>query len=110
MRTPAASHVLRLHGDGYLRDSPDGLMVTHEPMPFMERGDHPVYLCTAPETRLIVRSSSPVPTRPHPDCGVHHMMVIGEETIFLAHLPMFQSEHRFQVIMEASVREQAAGY
>jgi hypothetical protein len=38
------------------------------------------------------------------------MMVIGEETIFLAHLPMFQSEHRFQVIMEASVREQAAGY
>ena len=35
------------------------------------------------------------PRHPHPDCGVHNMMVIGEKTIFLSHLPMFQSEHRF---------------
>ncbi|MGH8067362.1 MAG: hypothetical protein ACRERE_19450 [Candidatus Entotheonellia bacterium] len=45
------------------------------------------------------------PRHPHPDCGVHNMMVIGEKTIFLSHLPMFQSEHRFQVIMEANVRK-----
>lgn len=39
----------------------------------------------------------------HPDCGVHNMMVVGQEAIYLSHLPMFDSEHRFQVILEATV-------
>ncbi len=30
------------------------------------------------------------------------MMIVGEQTIFLSHLPMFHSEHRFQVIVEAA--------
>ena len=38
------------------------------------------------------------------DCGTHNMMVVGEETVFLSHLPMFHSEHRFQVILEATFR------
>jgi hypothetical protein len=38
----------------------------------------------------------------HPDCGQHNMMVVGEQTIFLSHLPMFHNEHRFQVIIEAA--------
>ncbi len=37
----------------------------------------------------------------HPDCGQHNMMIVGEQTIFLSHLPMFHGEHRFQVIVEA---------
>ena len=41
----------------------------------------------------------------HPDCGQHNMMVVGEQTIFLSHLPMFHSEHRFQVIVEAGFDE-----
>jgi hypothetical protein len=38
----------------------------------------------------------------NPDCGVHNMMVVGEKTPFLSHLPMFHSEHRFQVILETT--------
>jgi hypothetical protein len=44
--------------------------------------------------------------------GTHNMLVVGEETVFLSHLPMFQgvnpektgytSEHRYQVILEAT--------
>ena len=41
----------------------------------------------------------------HPDCGQHNMMVVGEQTIFLSHLPMFHSEHRFQVIVEAAFEQ-----
>ena len=33
------------------------------------------------------------------------MMVVGEQTIFLSHLPMFHSEHRFQVIVEAAFEQ-----
>lgn len=32
----------------------------------------------------------------------HNMMVIGEKTIFISHLPMFMKPHNFQVIMEAT--------
>jgi hypothetical protein len=39
----------------------------------------------------------------HPDCGVHNMMVVGQQAIYLSHLPMFDSEHRFQVILEATL-------
>src|SRR3954451_7301136 len=43
--------------------------------------------------------------RNNPDCGTHNMMIVGEETIFLSHLPMFSSEHRFQVILEATFKK-----
>ena len=39
----------------------------------------------------------------HPDCGLHNMMVVGQGAIYLSHLPMFDSEHRFQVILEATL-------
>ena len=32
----------------------------------------------------------------------HNMMVVGEKSIFLSHLPMFMSPHNFQVILEAT--------
>jgi hypothetical protein len=31
----------------------------------------------------------------------HNMMVVGERSIYLSHLPMFMSPHNFQVILEA---------
>lgn len=57
---------------------------------------------------LVVSRGEPAPNEchargaKHADCGVHNMMVVGESTIFLSHLPMFESEHRFQVILEAT--------
>lgn len=33
---------------------------------------------------------------------VHGMAIIGSETVFLSHLPMFMEPHDFQVILEAS--------
>jgi hypothetical protein len=41
----------------------------------------------------------------HLDCGQHNMMVVGEKAVFLSHLPMFQSEHRFQVILEVAFQK-----
>ena len=38
-----------------------------------------------------------------PDCGQHNMMLVGEQTVFASHLPMFDSPHRFQVIMEVEL-------
>ena len=32
----------------------------------------------------------------------HNMMVIGEKSVFLSHLPMFMTPHNFQVILEAT--------
>jgi hypothetical protein len=32
----------------------------------------------------------------------HNMMVVGEKSIFLSHLPMFMAPHNFQVILEAT--------
>ncbi|MEP6494243.1 MAG: hypothetical protein ABJF01_16290 [bacterium] len=32
----------------------------------------------------------------------HNMMVVGEKTIFLSHLPMFMTPHNFQLILEAT--------
>ncbi len=32
----------------------------------------------------------------------HNMMVVGEKSVFLSHLPMFMSPHNFQVILEAT--------
>ena len=46
------------------------------------------------------------------DIGTHNMLVVGEKTVFLSHLPMFKEEdgegklvvtpHRFQVVLEAA--------
>ena len=48
----------------------------------------------------------------HRDTGTHNMLVVGEKTVFLSHLPMFKEEdaegnlvttpHRFQVVLEAA--------
>ena len=38
----------------------------------------------------------------NPDCGTHNMMVVGKQAAFLSHLPMFHSEHRFQVILQGT--------
>lgn len=32
----------------------------------------------------------------------HNMIVVGEKTVFLSHLPMFMTPHNFQVILEAT--------
>lgn len=47
------------------------------------------------------------PDRP-PSCGVHNQMMVGEQTIYLSHLPMFMfdpqhHEHNFQVILEVTL-------
>ena len=34
-----------------------------------------------------------------PDCGQHNMMLVGGQHVFASHLPMFDSVHRFQVIL-----------
>ncbi len=33
----------------------------------------------------------------------HNMMVVGEKSVYLSHLPMFMSPHNFQVILEATL-------
>jgi hypothetical protein len=47
-------------------------------------------------------ANDPDCTRPgkEADCGVHNMMLVGTKAPYLSHLPMFHSEHRFQIIME----------
>ena len=40
-----------------------------------------------------------------PDCGVHNMLVVGEKALFMSHLPMFASEHRYQVILETKLKQ-----
>ena len=43
-----------------------------------------------------------------PTFGVHNQMMVGEQTIYLSHLPMFmfnpqRHEHNFQVILEVTL-------
>lgn len=40
--------------------------------------------------------------------GVHGMLLFGEDALYLSHLPMFQSPHNFQVILEAGFDEAAS--
>ena len=37
-----------------------------------------------------------------PTFGTHGMLVVGEQTLYLSHLPMFMSPHNFQVILEVT--------
>jgi hypothetical protein len=39
----------------------------------------------------------------HHASDIHNMLMIGEDTLFLSHLPMFSGNHAFQVLMEASL-------
>jgi hypothetical protein len=39
---------------------------------------------------------------PMPEKDTHNMLVLGEKTIFLSHLPMFHGNHAFQVILEGT--------
>ncbi len=48
---------------------------------------------------------APPPSKWNKDCGTHNMLIVGEKTMFLSHLPMFDSEHRFQVILEARLKQ-----
>jgi hypothetical protein len=46
-------------------------------------------------------------TSPTDEPSVHNMLIVGQNTVFLSHLPMFsepgsESPHRYQVILEAS--------
>jgi hypothetical protein len=36
----------------------------------------------------------------HSTMGVHGMLLFGEEPLYLSHLPMFESPHNFQVLLE----------
>ena len=54
---------------------------------------------------------TPVPFRSSLDePNIHNMLMVGQETVFLSHLPMFRSPgfdspHRYQVILEATLRK-----
>ena len=37
-----------------------------------------------------------------PTFGTHGMLVVGEQTVYLSHLPMFMLPHNFQVILEVT--------
>jgi hypothetical protein len=36
----------------------------------------------------------------NPAMGLHGMLIIGEETLYVSHLPMWMRPHNFQVILE----------
>lgn len=38
--------------------------------------------------------------------GVHGMLVLGEETVYLSHLPMFMAPHDFQVLLEVTLKNE----
>jgi hypothetical protein len=40
------------------------------------------------------------------DPSVHGMLIVGQETVFLSHLPIFGSPHDYQVILEATFTKQ----
>jgi hypothetical protein len=44
-----------------------------------------------------------------PTFGTHGMVLVGEETLYLSHLPMFMSPHNFQVILEVKLEGEARG-
>lgn len=41
-------------------------------------------------------------THPKTEEPPHNMMIVGEKSVFLSHLPMFMPPHNFQVILEAT--------
>ena len=51
-------------------------------------------------------ATSTSPSKDHP--GGHGMLVVGLETIFFYHLPMFMSPHDYQVILEGTLSQQGS--
>ena len=39
-----------------------------------------------------------------PAIGLHGMLIVGQETIYVSHLPMWMTPHNFQVILEVTFR------
>jgi hypothetical protein len=39
-----------------------------------------------------------------PAIGIHGMLIVGEEAIYVSHLPMWMRPHNFQVILEVTFR------
>lgn len=39
--------------------------------------------------------------------GVHGMLLFGDDVLYLSHLPMFESPHNFQVILEVALNDAA---
>lgn len=58
--------------------------------------------CFAPASGFGAPNDCPARGK-NPDCGLHNMMMVGDRTVFVSHLPMFESEHRFQVILEVEL-------
>lgn len=44
----------------------------------------------------------------HGTVGVHGMLLFGEDALYLSHLPMFESPHNFQVILEVAFDDAAS--
>src|SRR5829696_1876290 len=69
---------------------------------------------TSGGARLVMAQPPGPPSCPR-NIGVHNMMVFGERSVFLSHLPMFvglcpdrahfETEHRFQFIVEAAFEQ-----
>lgn len=53
--------------------------------------------------KFLVAFSAAASDRP----AVHGMLVLGEQTIYLSHLPMFHSPHDYQVILRARLNASA---
>jgi hypothetical protein len=77
----------------------------------------PVAACIAvPVAVMFAARSEGVGATPpqsrHDDPAVHNMLIVGEETVYLSHLSMFQEAdaqpmpHRYQVVLEASLAKQ----
>jgi len=71
------------------------------------------FLSLGLQAQPLLTGRSPVATLPLLDQpGTHNMLVVGEQTVYLSHLPMFAgfnrrrtdfvSPHRYQVILEAT--------
>ncbi len=52
-------------------------------------------------------ASAPGPDRQPPTMGTHGMLLVGQETIYLSHLPMFMAPHNFQAILEVTLNDDA---
>ncbi len=39
-----------------------------------------------------------------PAIGLHGMLIVGEETIYVSHLPMWMAPHNFQMILEVTFK------
>jgi len=65
-----------------------------------------VLACSALATSLDATAGSDADCGGRPpknrDCGTHNMMLVGDKAVYLSHLPMFHTPHRFQVILEAT--------